>query len=209
MFKPDAVTIAGKAKYSTVVTQDDLIGADGRCGGGPAVIPAAVPEPQPPETDGTVGQGSRSAAMPPQQPANDLVLPTTQGIALGLSECEVVRRAGQPERFDVGTDERGERAVTLSYMRGERAGIYRFREGRLFTIERVIVAEPEKPKKPVKPAKPKTAAKPAAQPAAGQAAAPRPSGTAAWPAAPQPQQPAQGAPWPSTPPMRGSQQPSG
>jgi len=62
------------------------------------------------------------------------------GIALQMSECQVVRRAGAPDRVEAGTNERGERAVTLTYLRGAWPGIYRFSEGRLTVMERV--AEP-------------------------------------------------------------------
>jgi hypothetical protein len=222
IFKHDTTTFVGR-KSSQVVTAEDLITADGTCSGGPA--PALTPEYQPDpavQPDGTVGQASRSAALPEN---NDALLRPALGIALGMTECEVARRAGMPERVEVGADDRGERAVVLSYMRGERAGIYRFREGRLFTIERVAVVE--EPKKPVKP-KPKAPAKPAVRQAAKPAAA---SQSPAWPDAQKPQQPqqpqrqpAQAAPWPapqqqqqapaqsqvwpSAPPLR-SGQPSG
>ncbi|MDQ2954293.1 MAG: hypothetical protein M3R18_05065 [Pseudomonadota bacterium] len=73
-----------------------------------------------------------------------------------MSECEVVRRAGSPENLNVATDQYGERAVVLTYMRGTWPGIYRFNSGRLVSIERVAVPEPIKPKKTAKPAKPRT-----------------------------------------------------
>lgn len=208
LFRPDATTFAGR-RTSQVVTAEDLITADGTCAGGAAApVTPAAPEYQPePSTEGTVGQGSRSAALPEN---NDALLRPALGIALGMSECEVARRAGMPERVEVGADDRGERSVVLSYMRGERAGIYRFREGRLFTIERVVVVE--EPKKPVKP---KPAAKPAARQAAKPAPAPQaqpqrqPAQAAPWPAQQQQQQaPAQSQVWPSPPPLR-SGQPSG
>ena len=41
--------------------------------------------------------------------------------------------------------------VTLTYLSGERPGIYRFAGGRLASMERV--AEPPQPKKPAKTAK--------------------------------------------------------
>jgi hypothetical protein len=187
LFKQDATTFVGR-RASHVVTAEDLITADGTCAGGPA--PAGAPEYQPePSTEGTVGQGTKSAALPESDP----LLRPALGIALGMTECEVARRAGAPERVEVGADERGERSVVLSYMRGERAGIYRFREGRLFTVERVAVVE-----EPKKPAKPKPAAKPAVRQAAKPAAAPKPA-AAAWPDTPKPQQrqPAQASPWPA------------
>jgi hypothetical protein len=77
------------------------------------------------------------------------------GIALEMTECEVVKRAGTPENVQVGTNERGERAVTLTYNSGPRPGIYHFAGGRLYDVDRV-----EQPPEPPKPAKPK---KPAAK----------------------------------------------
>jgi hypothetical protein len=81
------------------------------------------------------------------------------GIALEMTECEVVGRAGTPENIEIGTTERGERAVTLTYTGGPRPGIYRFAAGRLFAIERGQEAPPEpaKPKKPPPAKKPKSA----------------------------------------------------
>jgi hypothetical protein len=70
------------------------------------------------------------------------------GIALDMSECDVVRRAGSPDSVDVSTNARGERAVVLTYLRGERPGIYRFAAGRLVSIERG--AEPPAPERPTK-----------------------------------------------------------
>jgi hypothetical protein len=68
------------------------------------------------------------------------------GIALEMSECDVVARAGSPANIDIGTNARGERTAVLTYLQGERAGIYRFLAGRLKSIERV--AEPETPARP-------------------------------------------------------------
>jgi hypothetical protein len=81
--------------------------------------------------------------------------PAQGGIALQMTECEVVKRAGTPENVQVGTNERGERTVTLTYNGGPRPGIYHFAGGRLYDIDRV-----EQPPEPPKPAKPK---KPAAK----------------------------------------------
>jgi hypothetical protein len=66
-----------------------------------------------------------------------------------------VRRAGPVETLDIGSNERGERAVTLTYLRGPSPGIYRFVGGRLVSIERA-------PGPPPAPAKSqKTTKKPA------------------------------------------------
>ncbi|HEV3371304.1 MAG TPA: hypothetical protein VG145_02070 [Xanthobacteraceae bacterium] len=87
--------------------------------------------------------------------------PTTAaqgGIALEMTECEVVGRAGPPENVQLGTTDRGERSLTLTYTGGPRPGIYRFAGGRLYAIERgeEPPPEPAKPKKPA-PKKPKSA----------------------------------------------------
>jgi hypothetical protein len=82
------------------------------------------------------------------------------GIALEMTECEVVGRAGPPENVQIGTTDRGERAVTMTYAGGSRPGIYRFTGGRLSAIERGQEPAPEpaaKPKKPPAPKKPKSA----------------------------------------------------
>jgi hypothetical protein len=85
------------------------------------------------------------------------------GIGLAMTECDVVKRAGAPEKMELGTNERSERTLTLSYIQGTRPGIYSFVAGRLVAIERA--PEPPAPPKPVKPAKtakPKPKAKPPA-----------------------------------------------
>jgi hypothetical protein len=81
------------------------------------------------------------------------------GIALEMTECEVVGRAGQPDNVQLGTTDRGERSVTLTYAGGPRPGIYRFAGGRLYAIERGEEPPPPEPAKPKKPApkKPKSA----------------------------------------------------
>jgi hypothetical protein len=74
------------------------------------------------------------------------------GIALGMSECDVVKRAGPPEKVTIGQNEGAERTLVLVYTRSTRPGIYRFVAGRLATIERID--EPPPPPKPARPAKP-------------------------------------------------------
>src|SRR5262249_849067 len=77
--------------------------------------------------------------------------PMRGGIALQMTECEVVRRAGPPDQIEFGTTQRRERARTPTYAHGPRPGIYRFAAGRLATIERGSepAAPPATPKKPV------------------------------------------------------------
>jgi hypothetical protein len=115
---------------SRPVGPDDLLAADGSCPGVSSPVLAA--------TDGAAGA-----------PA-DAVPPSGGGIGLDMSECDVVRRVGAPERFEVG-NEGGERTVVLTYLRGERPGIYRFVGGRLGSVERAPEAPaPAKPQRPAK-----------------------------------------------------------
>ena len=74
-----------------------------------------------------------------------------RGIALQMTECDVVRRAGPPSEVQIGANERGDRTVTMTYAAADRP-IYRFTGGRLSLIDRG--AEP-----PPEPAKKKPAAK--------------------------------------------------
>ena len=114
---------------SRPVGPEDLLAADGSCPSGSPVVAA---------TDGAAGTPANAAP------------PAGGNIALDMSECEVVRRAGAPERFEIG-NEGGERTAVLTYVRGERAGIYRFVGGRLATVERSPEAPaPAKQQRPAK-----------------------------------------------------------
>ena len=146
------------------VTAADLVGPDGRCAfeaapmmsaGAPRpqaapddVAPAAAPiNPRSnqalyftagPETGRTAAVGP--GALPPE------VRGGPRGISLAMTECQVVSVAGYTDRVEISGGERGERVVTLTYLSGDRPGIYRFRGGRLISMERV--AEPPQAKKP-------------------------------------------------------------
>ena len=63
------------------------------------------------------------------------------GIALAMTECEVGKRAGLPGNVEIGSEAGGERTAALTYRQGPWPGIYRFRGGRLVSIERVEVIE--------------------------------------------------------------------
>jgi hypothetical protein len=131
--KPDWATFSGgKSDFALrPVTAADLVDAAGQCA-----------------SDG--GQGAADAAAAGPAPV------VAGGIALQMTECDVVRRAGPVEKIDVGSDDRGERAVTLTYLRGPWPGVYRFAGGRLVSVERA----PGPPPAPAKSQKP-TAKKPA------------------------------------------------
>ena len=78
-------------------------------------------------------------------------------MALGHTECDVVRGIGAPDSVNLSNNPRGDRLVVVNYSKGQRAGIYTFTAGRLSSIER----GPE-PVAPPKAAKPKAKKKPAA-----------------------------------------------
>jgi hypothetical protein len=140
----------------------------------PAVTPVAAPSPSPPAApppppDRAVGSLAGDLAGPPmpQGPAPTPIskrtkvaalppapepLPGPQpdgpqvigGIALGMSECDAVRRAGRPSSVSIGAGNKGERKVVLTYLTGDRPGIYTFDSGRLKEVDRA----PEPPAPP-------------------------------------------------------------
>ena len=131
------------------VGPEDLVGADGSCAPAPAEAAAAPPaasaEP-PPDRLQTDGGGAAPASAPQVMGC----------IALGMTECQAVRRAGQPGNVAISADEKGERKVVLTYLSGTWPGIYTFSSGRLKTID--MAHEQQKPKaapkkKPAKRAK--------------------------------------------------------
>lgn len=124
------------------VGPEELVNADGSCPPEAAQAQAAATP-----TAGPVG-------LPAGEPGSPPVL---GGIALGMSECQAVRRAGSPSNVAMSADEKGERKVVLTYLSGPWPGIYTFNAGRLKVVERA--PEPPKPAKPA--AKKKRAVKPA------------------------------------------------
>lgn len=127
------------------VGANDMVDASGACPAMPAANAAVAPAP-------AESQGVTPA--PAGSPEQSLLGGT---VALGMSECEVVYRAGAPANVQIGANPNGERSVVLTYNGGPRPGIYRFEAGRLMDMDRVEVAAP-KAVKPVKK-KPKVAIK--------------------------------------------------
>lgn len=151
-FRPLSVT-GMKEKQLPPVTAEQMVDASGRCAAGAiAAQPAAV------QPDGQTSAGQPGGPSP--QDDASMLLPG--GIALGMTECDVVAHAGAPERVEIGTGERNQRTATLTYIHGQRPGIYHFSEGRLKSMERApepaVAAKPEK-KKRAKPAR-RTATQP-------------------------------------------------
>jgi hypothetical protein len=124
--KPDWATFSGGKNDFELrpITAADLVGPEGQCVAGPEQV----------FTD------SAGAGATPQSPL------AAGGIALQMTECDVVRRAGPVETIDFGVNDRGERAVVLTYVRGSSPGIYRFAGGRLVSIERAPAPPPAPPK---------------------------------------------------------------
>jgi hypothetical protein len=121
------------------VTPEDFVDASGRCA---APAPAADANAAP-----AAGDGNATAPT------------VTGGVALMMTECEVVARAGAPSQVELGADAGGERTTVLTFRQGPWPGIYRFQGGRLAEVEGV--AAPEKPKaqpRKKQPARSKTAA---------------------------------------------------
>ncbi len=107
------------------------------------------------------------------------------GIGLGMTECQVVGRAGAPGNVEVTANERGQRAVVLTYIQGPRPGIYRFVAGRLRVIEAgPAPPEPPKPVKVKKAKKKAVAAKKSRPPAPSPPPAQAPPPDAVWPPPP-------------------------
>jgi hypothetical protein len=134
--KPDgSAQTWGRASFDRSVAVADLVGPQGQCSAAGSEQAAA--------------ESATAAAQAQSAP------PMLGGIALQMTECDVVRRAGPVEKIDLGANERGERSLTLIYLRGPWPGIYRFAGGRLVSIERApgAPAAPEKPQKATNSAK--------------------------------------------------------
>jgi hypothetical protein len=134
---------------SRPITANDLVAANGSC-----PPPAAQQAP---------------AIAAPNQPGN---APTTTdtttlsggGIALGMSECDVVFRAGAPSAVQIGNTPNGDRTAVLTFNSGPRAGIYHFQAGALMEVERAQTAPATTQTAKKKPASaPKASSKQAAK----------------------------------------------
>jgi hypothetical protein len=133
--KPDWATFSGGRSDFQLrpITAADLVGPEGQCGGG-----------APGQASGFADSQTGGGAPP-----------ATGGIALQMTECDVVKRAGQVEKIDFGADDAGQRSVVMTYLQGPWPGIYRFTAGRLVSIERAPAPPPAPaPAKKAAPKKP-------------------------------------------------------
>jgi len=118
------------------VSPEDLVNPDGSCA-------AAAPE---------------TAAAAPQASAGGVAAAPVGsegqifgGVALGMSECQVVRRAGVPSNVAMSA-ENNERQVVLTYASGNWPGVYTFASGRLKVVDALPEAQKPKPVAKKKPA---------------------------------------------------------
>lgn len=164
------------------VGPEDLVSADGRCAppiaataqaSEPAPASGQVPAPADREV-GSVAGDLAGAPMPaatlasaPPDPGLQKLEPATPqvsgGIALAMTECQAVQRAGIPSNVSISVGDKGERKAVLTFLSGPWPGIYTFADGRLKVIERA----PEQPK-PATPTKKTPRKKPGAPKTASQ-----------------------------------------
>ena len=121
------------------VGAEDLVTSDGACPGRAA---ANVP----------TNANALSDGAPAPAPVSG------GSVALGHTECDVVRGIGAPASVNISNNPRGERLTVINFSQGARAGIYTFTAGRLTSVERG--AEPVAEPKAVKPKKKKAAQAP-------------------------------------------------
>ncbi len=139
----------GDTRQDRPITAKDLVDANGACPAAPAASPP------PPASDNAAAGGAVSS---------DMASLLGGGVAIGMSECDVVGRLGQATAVNLGRNPNGERNVIMTFNAGPRPGIYRFEGGRLTEMDRVEAPPappPEAAKKKVakkKPPKPQTPA---------------------------------------------------
>jgi hypothetical protein len=163
--KPDwarPTTTSAQLGPNGPVRAEELVNPDGSCPAAEAAQASApAPQPAPPAQAGSASGGKGIGFEGGLEPGGGLGSgappPVLGGIALGMTECEAVRRAGHPSNVVIGAGQGGERRVVLTYLEGPWPGIYTFASGRLKEV--AAAPTPEKPKakpkkkKPVKHAK--------------------------------------------------------
>jgi len=116
------------------VAADNLISANGYCPPAAAAPQAAAPPAQTPAP-----QQAAAAPLPdrlePAGAAPVMQAPVLGGVALGMSECTVARRLGTPSNVSISAGPKGQRRVVLTYLEGNRPGLYSFEAGRLKQVD--------------------------------------------------------------------------
>lgn len=134
-------------QHERPITANDLVDANGACPAAAATPPPASP-PQP-----TATNPDGSAVNPA-----DIATMLGGGIAIGMTECNVVDRLGRANAINIGRNPNGLRSVILTFDVGARPGVYRFEAGRLVEMDELPTppAPPEPTKKKIAKKKPAT-----------------------------------------------------
>ena len=123
------------------ITANELVDSRGAC------PPPAAPQVQ-------AGPGSQNTST-----AADTTSLLGGGIGLGMSECDVVFRAGTPSAVQLGNNPNGDRTAVLTFTGGPRPGVYHFERGALMQMDSVAQSaaaaapSPQPVKKKSKPPK--------------------------------------------------------
>ncbi len=117
---------------SRMVDASQLVSPTGACPPPPAQVAPAAPA--------AAGPGVMPNGAAPDAAATSLL---GAPVALGMTECQVVDRAGAPTAVQIGTNPNGDRTAQVTFDSGPRPGIYHFERGRLMDMDRVAVAAPE------------------------------------------------------------------
>jgi hypothetical protein len=137
------------------ITANDLVDGNGSCPAQQAPQQAAQQAP-------AAAAANQAPGVPPAANTGSLL---GGGVALGMSECDVVFRAGSPSAVQIGKAPNGDRTAVLTFNSGPRSGIYHFAGGALTEIERAQTASapPSAQVAKKKPASPSKASKQAAK----------------------------------------------
>jgi hypothetical protein len=95
--------------------------------GSAAAAPGPLPDSEFYRSEASCGGVVLGSGLPPSVTAS-------QSVGLGMTECEVARRLGAPDRMELGAAG-DQRMLTLTYGRGEHPRRYRFASGHLCAIE--------------------------------------------------------------------------
>jgi hypothetical protein len=108
------------------ITANDLVDGNSSC-------PAPLASQQAPQQAPAAAAANQAPGVPPAADTGSLL---GGGVALGMSECDVVFRAGSPSAVQVGKGPNGDRTAVLTFNSGPRPGIYHFAGGALTEVER-------------------------------------------------------------------------
>jgi len=134
------------------ITASDFVDGKGSC-----------PTPQAAQQAPATAAANQAPGVPPAADTGSLL---GGGVSLGMSECDIVFRAGSPNAVQIGKAPNGDRTAVLTFNSGPRPGIYHFAGGALTEVERGQVAPPAPPSAQAvkkKPASPSKASKQAAK----------------------------------------------